>query len=118
MSLSHEIEPVNQVLIFHLSGKIISEFETTELEKDFGRLLNQNLNQVIIDVEKLTHINSTGISMLIKMITKTRILGGDMVITGLSGNVAKIFDIAKLDEVFTLYDKQEEALIHFNKNEG
>lgn len=115
MSLSFQIESNNDVLIFHLKGKIITETDTEELEKEYIKLLNQNLNKVILDIEELTHINSTGISMMIKMITKSRVLGGDMVVIGLQGNVAKIFDIAKLDEVFTIYSDQIEALEHFKK---
>jgi anti-anti-sigma factor len=115
MNLQFEIEAENDVLIIHLKGKIISETDTVDLEQEFGKLLNQNLNKVIIDIEKLTHINSTGIGMMIKMITKSRILGGDLVVIGLNGNVAKIFDIAKLDEVFTLYSDKTEALEHFKQ---
>lgn len=113
MGLHYQIEPAGQVLIFHLKGKIISDTDPIEMEKDFSTYLNQNLNKVIIDLEELTHINSSGISALIKMITKSRILGGDVVIIGLNGNVAKIFDIAKLDEVFTIFSDREEAMEHF-----
>ena len=116
MNLNFEIEPVGQVLVFNLKGKIIADNDTAELEQEFGKLLSQNLNKVLIDLEGLTHINSSGISTLIKMITKSRILGGDLMITGLNGNVAKVFDIAKLDEVFTIFSDRDEALEHFKLN--
>lgn len=115
MNLQFEIAAEENVLIILLKGKIISESDTSELEQEFGKLLNQNLNKVILDLSELTHINSTGIGMMIKMLTKSRILGGDLVILGLQGNVAKIFDIAKLDEVFTIYSDKNNALEHFKQ---
>lgn len=115
MNLQYNIEAADEVLIFRLSGKIITETDTQEMENEFGQLLSQKFTKVILNLNELTHINSTGIAMMIKMITKTRILGGDLLVCNIQGNVAKIFDIAKLDEVFTIYSDEQDAVAYFKQ---
>jgi anti-anti-sigma regulatory factor len=50
-----------------------------------------------------------------RTLTKARILGGDLVLLRIEGNVKKIFEIAKLDEVYTIHTNKEEALNHFKQ---
>lgn len=113
MSLKIVIEPQDSVLIFKLSGKIITENEVYDLESELFPMLGQNYHSLILDLQELTHINSTGIGFMMKSLTKTRVLGGDLILSGLSGNVEKVFEIAKLNEVFTHYNELGDALKHF-----
>lgn len=114
MNLSYTISIEDPVIIYSLTGKITSELDYEELEREVFQLLNQNYFRIVMDLEKLTHTNSSGISFLMKTLTKARIMGGELVLTHVNGNVAKIFKIAKLDEVYTIYNNNEEALKHFN----
>ena len=42
-------------------------------------------------------------------------MGGELILTNINGNVKKIFEIAKLDEIYTIYDNKEEAINHFKE---
>jgi anti-anti-sigma regulatory factor len=48
-----------------------------------------------------------------RTLTKARIMNGDLALIHLNGNVKKIFEIAKLDEVYTIYTEEEKAIKHF-----
>ena len=54
-----------------------------------------------------------GISFFMRTLTKARIMNGELVLAGINGNVKKIFDIAKLNEVYTIYPTTELAIKHF-----
>lgn len=113
MNLKYDIDIIDPVIEFSLQGKITSENDFDELEKEVFSFLNQNYYRVIFNLEKLTHTNSSGIAFFMKTLTKTRIMGGDLLLTNVIGNVKKVFEIAKLDEVYTIFDNQEEAIKHF-----
>ena len=55
-----------------------------------------------------------GISFFMRTLTKSRIMGGELILCNVRGNVDKIFKIAKLNEIYTIYNSQKEAIKHFN----
>lgn len=115
MNLTYTTEINDPVITYTYNGKITSDIDFEELEKEVFNYLNQNYYRVIFDLEKLTHTNSSGISFFMKTLTKTRIMGGELILINVNGNVKKIFEIAKLDEVYTICDTKEEALNHFKE---
>lgn len=113
MNLKYQIDIVEPVVIYSLTGKITSEADYEELEGEVFNMLNQNYYRIVFELSELTHINSSGISFFMKTLTKSRIMGGELILTGINGNVQKVFEIAKLDEVYTIEDSPEEAINYF-----
>ena len=58
---------------------------------------------------------STGIGFLVRTLTRSRVNNGELVLCGVKGNVEKLFEIAKINEIFTIYTNVSEAKQHFNK---
>ena len=115
MNLSYNIDLTDTVVCFSFEGKILTELDYSEAEKAVFNHLNQNYTHVVFDLSKLTHTNSSGIAFFMRTLTKSRIMGGELILSGLNGNVAKIFSIAKLDEVYTIVEDQSEAVNHFKE---
>ena len=115
MNLRFDIEIIDPVVVYKLEGKITSDIDYEELEKKVFTMLNKNYYRVVFDLAELTHTNSSGISFFMRTLTKARIMGGELVLTTISGNVEKIFKISKLDEIYTIYDSPENAINHFKK---
>lgn len=115
LDLTYSIEINDPVIIYSFKGKIITETDYEALEQEVFTKLNQNYYRIVFDLFDLTHTNSSGISFFMRTLTKSRIMGGELVLAGISGNVEKIFQIAKLNEVYTMYDSTEEAINHFKQ---
>ena len=113
LNLEFDIDIQDPVIVYTLRGKITSELDYETLEKDVFNHLNQNYFRVVFNLEELTHINSMGIGFFMRTLTKTRIMGGELVLSNVTGNVEKIFNISKLDEIYTIYTDQTEAINHF-----
>ncbi|MDX2361093.1 MAG: STAS domain-containing protein [Crocinitomicaceae bacterium] len=113
MNLKYEIEIQDLVVIYKLSGKITTETDYEELETAVFSKLNKNYYRIIFDLTNLTHTNSSGISLFMRTLTKSRIMGGELVLTHISGNVEKIFQISKLDEIYTICENNVDAINHF-----
>lgn len=113
LNLQHDIHIDENIITYSLNGKITSEIDYENLEKDVFNYLNQNYYRVIFDLEKLTYTNSSGIGFFLRTLTKTRIMGGELVLTQMTGNVQKIFEIAKLNEVYAICSDNGEAKEYF-----
>ena len=97
--------------IFHMTGRLMDQKEADHmmeiLEHELGD--HRNLN-VLLDMSQLQYMNSTGLNILISVLTRTRKGGGEVLISGMSTGVRQLFIVTKLDTVFTIKDSVEEAL--------
>lgn len=96
-------------LVASLSGDLIGEENgpqiVTEME---GFNTNGNLN-VIVDISHVRYINSSGIGVLITLLTKARNKGGELCLIKPSDSVQKLLIITKLQAIFKVYNSVGEA---------
>lgn len=95
-----------------LEGKLLSDSDLKAVSAEVEKFQNWN---IILDLKDLTHVNSSGIAFMVRMLTRSRINGGDTVMASVNANLKKLFDITKMNEVFTIYQTIEEANNHFNQ---
>lgn len=113
MNLQYNIEFNDPIVVYTLKGSIITELDYESIEREVFENLNKNYYRIVFNLEQLTHTNSAGIAFFMRTLTKSRIMGGELVLTNVSGNVAKIFEISKLDEIYTICDNQMAGINHF-----
>lgn len=113
LNIQFDIDIQDPVIIYTLKGKITSELDSEDFEKEVFNHLNQNYFRIVFNLNELTHTNSIGIGFFMRTLTKARIMGGELVLCNVKGNVEKIFKISKLDEIYTIYSDQTEAINHF-----
>ncbi|MES2799847.1 MAG: STAS domain-containing protein [Bacteroidota bacterium] len=110
MSLTFNIIIEKPVRVIELVGSITSDNDVSSLN---DLLLDEHFDY-IYDISQLTHTNSSGIGFFIRTLTRCRIGGGELVLVGLTGNVLKLFEISKIERLFTIYKSVEEGKTHFN----
>ncbi len=113
LNIQFDIDIKDPVIVYRLMGKITSELDYEAIEKEVFNHLNQNYFRIVFNLDELTHTNSMGIGFFMRTLTKSRIMGGELVLCNIKGNVEKIFKISKLDEIYTIYSDQTEAINHF-----
>ena len=107
MEYSHEI--VNNVLILKLSGDLIGENHGPELISIINDAINDDIIFCAIDIQNVRYINSSGIGVLITILTKFRNKGGEVVLIKPSVSVEKLLIITKLNSIFTVVSGVEQA---------
>ncbi len=110
MNLTVTSSTINNCQIFQLQGKILSEEDAEILKEATSNLV---LHNVIFDLEALTHINSTGIAVFVKTMTKCRIENGDLLFCAPNQLISTLFKITKMNDVFSMYDSLESATNYF-----
>ena len=108
MEYSHEI--VNNVLVLRLQGDLIGENHGPELVSIINDTINDNIVFCAIDIEQVRYINSSGIGVLITILTKFRNKDGEVVLIKPSESVEKLLVITKLNSIFTIVPDIEHAL--------
>lgn len=113
MSLAFQISSNNGISIISFKGKIISDADIDRLSLEIVNHQAVEVTHLIFDFEDLTHINSSGINFIIRSLTRSRINNRDLVLSAIKGNVKTLFEIAKMNEIITIYPSISEAINHF-----
>ncbi len=81
-----------------------------KITEEFYDKKNDDINKVILNLEKTKVVNSIGISFLIEIIEKLNESGGKLVFTNLDPSIDKTFTIMGLFHFAKKADSIEEAL--------
>lgn len=95
-----------------LEGKLLSDADLKAVSAEIEKLKNW---KIVLDLKDLSYINSSGIAFMVRILTRSRVKGGDTVIAQVNSSLKKLFDITKMNEVFSIYETVEEANNHFNQ---
>ena len=97
---------VEQIAVFQVNGEI-NISTSPDLKKHFEK---QPSKKVVVNLEKVSYIDSSGLATLVEMLKKTRSQGGALGLAGMSEKVKSLFEITKLDKLFSIFPTQEEAI--------
>ena len=97
------------VKIFELGGKIMEEADTAELLKMVKQSMLAQRNLIVMDLEGVDWINSTGLGILIASYNLLREVGGKLVLTGLNRTVQQVMTMSKLNLVFDIQVSSADA---------
>lgn len=78
-----------------------------KLKNKLDKILKDTKADVVIDAEKLTYIDSTGLGILIGLLKKIKKNNNDLIIENPQNNVLKIFKITGLFKVIKIYKEGE-----------
>lgn len=115
MSFSFEIEKNKELMIVSLKGNLIAKPQAEELFVELENAMVEGVKNLMIDLENMEYMNSTGLSVLINLLTQTRNKGGDVVIVSVSEKINKLLVITKLNSVFNIRENREQAITELSK---
>lgn len=108
--MDFSFEKAGQTGVYVLSGNFIGETDGIPLTEDFSAKLEAGTRQYVIDLSALQHINSTGLGVLITLLTKARKVGGEVVLAEPSTFIRDLLVMTKLHTIFDLHDERAEAV--------
>jgi anti-sigma B factor antagonist len=113
MNYTSEIK--DNLLFLHLEGDLIGETNGLELMELVNDKINANILHAAIDLSNVRYMNSSGIGVLITLLTKFRNKSGEVVLINPSEQIKKLLIITKLNSIFTIVDNQEQAIERLKK---
>lgn len=103
----------NTVLI-RLSESVVGGNQALTFTNKLEEFHSQGTKQVIIDLENVSVMNSSGLGMLVSGLSTLRKHGIKLVLVNIPEKVLKLLKMTHLDEVFTVMNTKEEALSSFS----
>lgn len=108
MKLVHQIK--QECLLLVLNGDLIGENSGAEILEIVSDAMNDNIRAIAVDLGSVRYMNSSGLGVMITLLTKVKNKGGEVVMVNPSDQIKKILQITKLSDVFKSFDTEAEAI--------
>jgi len=99
--------------VLEVKGSLIGGEETDELRAAIADFVEQGNKKLVIDLGKVTYLNSTAIGVLVSAHTTYTRNKGQVKLSGINQNINNIFVISKLTMVFDVCETRDEAVKSF-----
>lgn len=96
--------------------KVVGELDALvapKLKERITKLVEGDSTKFIIDFEEVTHINSLAMGILRGKLKVVKEMGGDIKLIKLNEHIKTIFEMIGLDEIFEIYETEDEAVANF-----
>ena len=115
MIFDYKSKPENGLNVYHLGGELIDRDQATKMLAEIDEAIAKGQNKVLLNLQDLKYINSSGLNIFINILTKARKAGGDVAICCVNKKINELLVITKLNSVFNVSDSTEKAIAVLNK---
>ena len=115
MFFTHTVKKQGSIHVFALTGELIDKNQAEKLIEEVNEIILNNHIHFVIDLSALKYLNSSGLTILIQILTKARKAGGEAVIANVGKRIKELLIITKLNTVFTVADTVEQGITKLNK---
>ena len=97
----------------HLKGNLIEKGQAVNLIDEINNLVLKDANKFVLNLSDFRYMNSTGLTVLLNILTLARKAGGEAVICCVPEKINSLLSVTKLINVFTVTDTEEHAVENF-----
>ena len=108
MDLDVETGTVGDAALLRLRGEI-DVYTAPRLRQAIIDLVDGGATDIVVDMEKVDFLDSTGLGVLVGGLKRVRMKEGSLAIVTSQDKILKIFDITGLNKVFPIHASVEEA---------
>ncbi|HYG10651.1 MAG TPA: STAS domain-containing protein [Pyrinomonadaceae bacterium] len=101
------------VTVLDLGGKITIGEGSVALRSAIKRLIEEGKKKILLNLGKVSYVDSSGIGELVSSFTTINREGGQLKLLNLSQKIQDLMTITKLHTVFDVYDDETAALNSF-----
>ena len=98
------------ILFVRFTGDLIGSPDSQQILDTVNSHLGDSVLNCAIDLSNVRYINSTGIGVLVSLLTKYRSRGGELVLINPAEHPRKMLALTKLNAIFTIADDDAAAV--------
>ena len=106
------VKSVKKVKVLNLEGKLDTQ-SSPEAEEHLTRLINAGETRILINLENLDYISSSGLRVLLVVAKRLKSAGGELRICSANDFVKEVFEISGFATIFRTLETEAEALKDF-----
>jgi anti-sigma B factor antagonist len=100
---------VEGIIILDIDGEI-DLYNAPEIKDTIKKEMDAGHKKIVINLEHVSYIDSSGIGALISSLSNLKKIGGGLKIIHVYESVRKVFELTKLTSFFEIYDSEDEAI--------
>ena len=91
------------VVVLEMVGKITMGNDCRQVEWTTSKLVEESCRKVIFDLSGVSHVDSTGIGIIVTVAALMRNSGGQLRVAGANQHVDQIFRMTNIDQIVPLH---------------
>jgi anti-sigma B factor antagonist len=95
--------------VLHVGGEV-DLFTAPKVKEQILDLLNAGTTNLVVDLEQVTFMDSTGIGVLIGALRRLREREGALALVCPQGPVLRVLEVTGLHKVFDIFDSVDKAI--------
>ncbi|RKY22188.1 MAG: hypothetical protein DRQ55_01785 [Planctomycetota bacterium] len=107
--------PHGDAMLISLSGEFDS-FVTNPFSDEIQSVLDQGVNKIVLNMDQVGFVNSTGMGAMIRARNLCKEAGGDLVVSAPSTEVRDAMESLGLDRLFSIHAEDSEAIASFGQS--
>ena len=115
MALKMTDRVVDGVDVVAMEGRIVLGEESTALREKVKSLLASGQKKIVLNMNNVTYIDSSGLGALVASHTSARGQGASLKLCHLGAKFQEILQVTKLVTVFDVYPTEAAAVASFSK---
>lgn len=104
------VRRIDKTAILELTGSIDLSSSPAVRKILLHELRESRTPLVILNLEKVKYIDSSGVASLVEGLRASRDFGSRLLLFGLSPNVREVLQLLRLLKVFEIYENEQQAL--------
>src|SRR5260370_31430283 len=113
MTIKINSREIDGAVILDLNGRLVLGEGTILLREQVRALISQGQKKILLNLQAVPYIDSSGLGELVSAFTAARKEGGDLKLLNLTPKVHGLLQVTKLYTVFEVYGDEEVALCSF-----
>lgn len=101
------------IAILDMSGKLMGGPDAEAFNEVLRTCMHEGVHNVLVNLERVTWVNSTGLGILISGYTTLNRAGGELKLLKVTERIENIFFVTKLATVFQSFTDEDEAVRSF-----
>jgi len=110
-----EVEDVGDVAVVNfIDKKILDEQNIQMIGDDLFRLVDElGRRKILLNFKKVEFLSSAALGKLITLNRKVQAVRGKLILCSITAEIKEVFQITKLDKLFTIHAEEQAALQAF-----
>ena len=107
--MKYQTELKDNLLFVRLQGDLVAGNDTQQMIEEVDGLQDRKLLLCAVDLSNVRFMDSSGMGVLVSLLTKFRNRGGELVLIKPSDHIRKLLIVTKLNAIFTIAENDEFA---------
>jgi anti-sigma B factor antagonist len=112
-TLKFTLKVVGDVCVLKLDGKFMAAGDSFFLREKIKNVLSMGIQKLLIDMDSVPYIDSTGVGFLVSSHTSISQEGGHLKLLKVKPKILEVFKLMNLLKVFEIFEDDETAMKSF-----